>query len=127
MSETPTLSTTDEQTLRELDTTNKFQESGDVTHHFERWARDGVTVLPRYEMPEQALNLYSEDALNETLWTSKEEYRTPVQAIERIEEARRPLTRAQELEMIYFSLDTLAMLKEISRTTNAVIAERRLV
>lgn len=126
MSETPTLSTTDEQTSRELDTTHTYQDSGEVAHHFERWARDGVTVLPRYEMPQEALNLYAEDTLNQNLWTSKEEYQVPVQAIERIEEARRPLTRAQELEMIYFSLDTLGMLKEISRTTAAVIAERRL-
>ncbi|HRK40695.1 MAG TPA: hypothetical protein PLN95_01285 [Candidatus Saccharibacteria bacterium] len=114
MSETPTLPISDEKTNRyEVPTGQAFEAR-----------RIGEFQVPRFELAE-TFDLDSDELPNGELWT-QEELDTPAQAIERIEEARRPQTRAQEVEESLFYLDDKQLLAYAIANTKAVWALKHL-
>lgn len=126
MSETPTLPISDEITDRVAQNANRILNDTQANDEFFRQAE--YQVAPDKSRSERAatLDLHAEEKPDPRLW-NREELETPVQVIERVEEALRPKLRAHEVEESLFYLTDKQLLAYAIANTKAVWALKHLV
>ena len=116
MSETPTIPFIDSKTDQVA--ANADALLSDSIQSAEFWRNAELQVAPQPDTG-GLFDLFNDELPNGKIWNDGE-LEAPVEAIQRIEEAKPALTRAQEVEMMFHPLNDQQLLQRFSEITNAM-------